>query len=66
MEEYFRYEITLDVSDTTKEEFNTICGILVNNGYDVYRSIEDFDANGHGKHICLSIDDKGFHKIKED
>ncbi len=59
-----RYEITLDLSRSTKEEVDFVNTVLLRNGYEVYFYYDTFEEPNTQK-ICFGLTDEEVTKIKE-
>ena len=57
MKDYKTYEVTIDLSRSTKEEANQLLVMLARNGYSVYFSYDSFEgAGGKKQEICFTTD----------
>ena len=60
-----RFEVTLDLSNSSKDDADKLAVILLRNGYDVYFSYDTFDDDNNRQELCLTATDKEVKEIKE-
>jgi len=55
-----RYEVTLDLSLSTKEEADNVALILLRNGYSIYFSYDSFEDNCEPpkQELCITMSDE--------
>ena len=63
MKEFFRYEVTLDLSRSSKEEADKVLVALARNGYEVYFSYESFE--NIKQEVCFSAEQDQVRKVEE-